>query len=83
MQSKSAIPMQINAQSIERKARRIYCEQGKKPALDYLNHFINELPLQLNAPYYPVLLRLKVVRRMIQLDTLMAQSPTQKIKQIY
>lgn len=65
-----SIPIQVDTEKIVKQARTIYQKKGQKDALEYLDRFIGAMPLQLNAPYYPALLRLKVVRKMIQLETI-------------
>lgn len=68
---------------VERKIRKIYSEEGQKKALAFLDEVIQDYASMRVPPLPTTMIRLKMVRRMIQLDTLMAQSPMQGSKLIY
>lgn len=57
---------------VERKARKIYSEEGQKKALAFLDEVMADYHTMRVPPPLIHMTRLKMVRRMVQLDTLMA-----------
>lgn len=68
--------MNADTKYIERKIRRLYREQGQAQALTFLDEIMQDYRLMRIPPDQTHMLRLKMLKKMIQYDTLMAYEPT-------